>query len=639
MMSEELLIAILLIAPLIGFVINSIFRTSQNCKTSGSIATFAIFVSFVCSLLAFFQLVEQTSIERQLVANYFSWIHVGNLQINASFIIDEISVIMALIITGVGTLIHLFSIGYMDEDRRPAKYFAYLNLFVFNMLVLVLASNLPLMFVGWEGVGLCSYLLIGFWFSDPQKASAGMKAFIMNRIGDAALILGMFLIFIYLETLEFSDINLSAFGILEGGYNTPEWWTVAALLLFVGATGKSAQIPLYTWLPDAMAGPTPVSALIHAATMVTAGVYMIVRLHAFYLVSPLAMSVIAIVGVLTVVFAASIGIAQNDIKKILAYSTISQLGYMFLAVGVGAFSAALFHLTTHAFFKALMFLGAGSVIHAMQGQQDIRKMGGLKKSMPITYTTFLIGWLAIIGFPLFSGFFSKDEILWMSFHSPRGHILLWFLGVLGAGLTAFYMTRLMLLTFWGKEAWREDPATHPHESPYTMTLPLIVLGFLSMVGGFIGIPHIIGHFLHIPHLLEEWLVMPQVPGLMPANTSVEGLLMGASILVVLIFVGLAFYFVPQNTLESRFPKTYKLVSHKYWIDEGYDLWIVRPFVHLSQKLWQYIDVGLIDKATYKITDIIKASGVSLSQMQNGSLQQYAMYMLLGLAIISVILMI
>lgn len=640
MFASQGLIAILLLAPFVGFLIGAFRRKSKDVVVSGILATFAIFVSFACSLFAFFELLQQAPGQRQIAANFFTWLSVGNFQIDASFIIDEISVIMILIITGVGTLIHLFSIGYMHDDQRPSKYFAYLNLFIFNMLILVLGANLPVMFVGWEGVGLCSYLLIGFWFSDPQKASAGMKAFVMNRIGDAALILGMFLIFIHLETLDFSQINALATQALQlNDSDVSLWWTIAGLLLFVGATGKSAQIPLYTWLPDAMAGPTPVSALIHAATMVTAGVYMIIRLHAFYVLSPLAMGVIAVVGVLTALFAASIGLAQNDIKKILAYSTVSQLGYMFLAVGVGAFSAGLFHLMTHAFFKALMFLGAGSVIHAMQGQQDIRKMGGLRGSLPITHITFVMGWLAIIGMPLFSGFFSKDEILWMSFHSPRGHVLFWILGVLGAGLTAFYMTRLMLLTFWGKESWREDPAIHPHESPYTMTIPLLILAVLSVLGGYVGIPHIIGHLLHVPHFLEEWLHIQALPGLMPADAYLEWLLMGVSVGVALLFVCLAFYFVPQNTLEIKFSKIHKCLAHKYWVDEVYNKCLVQPFVKLSHKLWKYVDVGLIDKATYKITDMVKTSGVSLSQLQNGNLQHYAMYMLLGLAMLSVILLI
>ena len=635
MIRDEVILAVLLLSPFIGFLINAFRRKSKDHRTSGTIATFAIFISFVCCVLAFLRLLAKDPDQRQIVANYFNWISIGDFHINASFLVDQVSVIMGLVITGVGTLIHLFSIGYMSEDKRPSQYFAYLNLFIFYMLILVMGSNLLVMFIGWEGVGLCSYLLIGFWFSDAAKAAAGMKAFIMNRIGDAALILGIFLIFINMGTLEFLEINAFATQFLEQGGEVSSLWVIAALLLFIGATGKSAQIPLYTWLPDAMAGPTPVSALIHAATMVTAGVYMIIRLNVFYIAVPSAMMVIAIVGVVTAVFAASIGLLQNDIKKILAYSTISQLGYMFLAVGVGAFSSALFHLMTHAFFKALMFLGAGSVIHAMQGEQDIRKMGGLHKDMPITHSTFVIGWLAIIGFPFFSGFFSKDEILWMSYHSPRGDILFWILGVLGAGLTAFYMTRLMSLTFWGKRS--KDFKAHPHESSFTMTLPLILLGFLSIVGGYIGIPHFLGYF----HLLESWLPKTPLPGLTSPDTKVEVLMMAISVSIALLSAGFAFWMYVKKQgqlhLGLALQKIHKLIANKYWIDEAYNILIVKPFIYLSRKLWEIIDISIIDKTTYRITDLIRSSGVSLGHLQNGNLQQYAMYMLLGVAIISVIL--
>ena len=636
MIRNEVLIALLLLSPFIGFLINAFRRNIRNHRISGAIATSAIFVSFICCIFTFFRLLEQDYGQRQIVAHYFNWISIGDFHINASFLVDEVSIIMGLIITGVGTLIHLFSIGYMSEDDRPSQYFAYLNLFIFYMLILVLGSNLLVMFIGWEGVGLCSYLLIGFWFSDAQKAAAGMKAFIMNRIGDAALILGIFLIFINIGSLEFLEINTFAMRFLEDGEVASSWWFIAALLLFVGATGKSAQIPLYTWLPDAMAGPTPVSALIHAATMVTAGVYMIIRLNIFYLVTPAAMTIIAIVGVVTAVFAASIGLLQNDIKKILAYSTISQLGYMFLAVGVGAFSSALFHLMTHAFFKALMFLGAGSVIHAMQGEQDIRKMGGLHKEMPITYSTFVVGWLAIIGFPFFSGFFSKDEILWMSYHSPRGDIIFWILGVLGAGLTAFYMTRLMSLTFGGARS--KDFKGHPHESPFTMTLPLILLGFLSIIGGCIGIPHFLGPF---PHLLEDWLPRMPLPGLTSPDMKIELLMMFISVSIALFSAGVAFWIYVKKqghfNLSIGWQKIHRLIANKYWIDEIYNMLIVRPFIYLSRKLWELVDIGFIDKTTYRITDLIRSSGVSLGHLQNGNLQQYAMYMLLGVAIVSIIL--
>ncbi len=418
-MSQTSLMSILILSPLFGFLINGFRGKKNNCLVAGTVATIAAGLSFLAALALFNNLVSMPMETRKIVVSFFDWISVGGLNVPASFVVDPISAIMILVVTGVGSLIHLFSIGYMGHDDRPAKYFAFLNLFLFNMLLLVLGDNLLIMFIGWEGVGLCSYLLIGFWFKDDAKAAAGMKAFITNRIGDAGFILGMFVIFYQFGTLGFSEVIAKLPTLPEMGWTGP--LTLACLFLFIGAAGKSAQIPLYVWLPDAMAGPTPVSALIHAATMVTAGVYMIIRLHPMYLMAPNAMMVVATVGALTALISATIGIAQNDIKKILAYSTVSQLGYMFLGVGVGAFGAALFHLMTHAFFKALMFLGAGSVIHAMHEEQDVRKMGGLSKYLPVTYGTFLLGWLAIIGIPPFAGFFSKDEILWNAWQSTYGH--------------------------------------------------------------------------------------------------------------------------------------------------------------------------------------------------------------------------
>ena len=446
-MSSQFLVSILLLAPLVGFLINGFRYKSQKYRLAGTVASGAVGISFLSSLLLFNKLLAMPEGMRRIHVHFFDWIVVGDFKASASFVVDQISLIMLLVITGVGLLIHIFSIGYMSHDERPAKYFSYLNFFLFNMLLLVLGDNLLIMFVGWEGVGLCSYLLIGFWFTDSEKAAAGMKAFITNRIGDAGFLLGIFMLFATFGTVEFSALSSLMTGVPETSWGGAI--TLACLFLFIGATGKSAQIPLYVWLPDAMAGPTPVSALIHAATMVTAGVYMIVRMHEVFLMAPNVMMIIATIGALTALMAASIGMTQWDIKKILAYSTVSQLGYMFLGVGVGAFMPALFHLMTHAFFKALMFLGSGSVIHAMDHEQDIRKMGGLRKYMPITHLTFLLGWLAIIGIPPFAGFFSKDEILWYSFESPLGGPLLWFVGLVAAGMTAFYMTRLMALTFWG----------------------------------------------------------------------------------------------------------------------------------------------------------------------------------------------
>lgn len=636
-MNTTVLMSILLFSPLIGFLINGLRYKSKTAVLSGSIATGAAVISFLSAILLFMELLGLPPESRQIRMHLFDWIMVGNLRIEASFMVDAISAIMILVITGVGSLIHLFSIGYMHHDSGVTKYFAYLNLFLFNMLILVLGSSLPVMFVGWEGVGLCSYLLIGFWFTDTQKAAAGMKAFVANRVGDAAFLLGMFILFLQFSTLNFYELNGAMTGEASTSWLNPI--TLGTLFLFIGATGKSAQIPLYVWLPDAMAGPTPVSALIHAATMVTAGVYMIVRLNAVFLMAPQTMMVIAIIGALTAVMAASIGVAQNDIKKVLAYSTVSQLGYMFLACGVGAFGAAMFHLMTHAFFKALMFLGSGSVIHAMHEEQDIRKMGGLRKYLPITHWTFFLGWVAIIGLPPFAGFFSKDEILWLSFHSPFGHELLWLAGAIGATLTAFYMTRLMALTFWGKS--RVPKEIHPHESPPSMTIPLIVLGILSVVGGWIGIPHVLGEMIpgHPHNILEHWLhhsILP-IPGLQPADHALELGMMAVSVTLAAISAAVAYQFYVRSPetpvrIANSLGKFYQLVYNKYYVDEIYDRIIIQPTIRLSEILWFRVDVNFIDKITYKLGDLVRGAGGLVRSLQNGNIQQYAMYMSLGIII-------
>lgn len=655
-MSHELLIAILLLAPVVGFLLNGLRFRSSNYVLAGTIATGAVFVSFICAVMLFIQLVGLPAEERRLAVSFFSWIKVADFSVNAGFVVDQLSGIMLLIITGVGTLIHLFSIGYMHHDKGVTKYFAYLNLFIFNMLILVLGDSLLTMFVGWEGVGLCSYLLIGFWFTDSAKAAAGMKAFIVNRIGDAAFLLGMFILFTTFGTLNFHDLNALAPSTMDASWLGAV--TLGTLLLFVGATGKSAQIPLYVWLPDAMAGPTPVSALIHAATMVTAGVYMIVRLNPMFIAAPNTMMVVATIGAATAIMAALIGLTQYDIKKVLAYSTVSQLGYMFLAVGVGAFGAGIFHLMTHAFFKALMFLGSGSVIHAMSEEQDIRKMGGLKKYLPITHFTFLMGWLAIIGFPLFSGFFSKDEILWQAFSSPRGGVGFWVAGVFGALLTAFYMTRLMALTFWGKSRFehasgKAGKTIHPHESPALMTIPLIVLAILSVIGGFVGVPHVIGQYLgHISNFFEAWLeplirAIPAAEMHEMEGTNHEALewgLMSTSVVLVLCSAGLAyfFYIVQPGTSEKAkkfFGPAYKFVDQKFLVDEAYFKFLVNPLIEQSKKLWFYVDVNFIDKCTYWAADLTKGAGGLVRSLQNGNMQQYAMYIAIGVVVtLSFILM-
>ncbi len=629
-MSPELLIAVLLLSPLVGFLINGLLAKQNNKSAvrAGIIGTLASGISFLCAAILFSTLLGLNGEERHLHVFYFNWLEVGKFKADMAFLVDPISAVMIMIITGVGSLIHLYSVGYMGHDPKPAKFFSYLNLFLFNMLVLVLGDNLLLMFVGWEGVGLCSYLLIGFWFEDPAKAAAGMKAFITNRIGDAGFLLGLFMIFVTFGSVQFQELAKMTF--------TPEVAnlgpiTLATLFLFIGATGKSAQIPLYIWLPDAMAGPTPVSALIHAATMVTAGIYMIVRLNFLFVAAPTTMGVIAVVGAATAFFAASIGLLQNDIKKILAYSTVSQLGYMFLGVGVGAFGAGFFHLMTHAFFKALMFLGAGSVIHGMHEEQDVRKMGGLAKKMPITYFTFLCGWLAIIGTPLFSGFFSKDEILWNAYSSPLGSHALWVVGVLTAGMTAFYMTRLMALTFWGES--RVAPTVKVHESPLVMTIPLMALAFLSVVGGWVGIPHILTGG-HIPNIFEGWLdsSVKTIEG--AGSAGEEWMTMVVSVTVAGASAYAAYFlYVKRPKLVSELPKKFKmaynLIYNKYFIDEIYQWTLVKPLIQLSRGLWAYLDVRVIDRTTYLVSDIVKGTGDNLKLMINGNVQQYALYILFG----------
>jgi NADH-quinone oxidoreductase subunit L len=636
-MDSALLFAILLLAPLIGFLINGLRFKSHNGVLAGTIATVASATSFVCSLLLVCKLHELPLETRVIAVKFFDWIPVGDLNVAAGFVLDQISAIMILVITGVGSLIHLFSVGYMSHDERPAKYFAYLNLFLFNMLILVLGSNLLMTFVGWEGVGLCSYLLIGFWFTDPAKAAAGMKAFITNRIGDAGFLIGIFILFSTFNTLNYADLAARMPATAEVGLMGPI--ALACLCLFIGACGKSAQIPLYVWLPDAMAGPTPVSALIHAATMVTAGIYLIVRMSAVFMLAPSVLHIVAWVGAITALFAATIGITQWDIKKILAYSTVSQLGYMFLACGVGAFHAAMFHLMTHAFFKALMFLGSGSVIHAMHEEQDVRHMGGLRKYMPITHLTFVLGWLAIIGMPPFAGFFSKDEILAQAFTSPLGDKGLWVVGVVGAILTAFYMTRLMALTFWGKSRFGHD--VHPHESPLTMTIPLMVLGLLSVVGGWVGIPHVISEVLpmHPANLIEEWLdpAIAHFQHPEAAEPMLEWALMGISVGLAGISAWFAYdtYCKHPKRAESMaatMGPVYGLVSHKYYVDEFYFKAIINPIVDLGKRLWYYVDINVIDKATYVASDLVMGLSSFVRTSQNGKMQQYALYMALGLVL-------
>jgi len=577
----------------------------QNSAVSG-VCVGSVFVSFVFSLGAVWQLLERPAAERDAQKILFEWVPAGLTQTSSGklvnfvaewgLLLDPLSAVMILVVTGVGFLIHFYSIGYMAQEGGYYRFFGYMNLFMFSMLTLVLANNMLLMFVGWEGVGLCSYLLIGFYFLRKSAADAGKKAFIVNRVGDAGFLLGIFLSVGALGTIKFTEFAPA----LAAGHFTvgAPVITAIALLLFVGATGKSAQIPLYVWLPDAMEGPTPVSALIHAATMVTAGVYMVTRHNAMYQLAPLALDVVAVIGALTAIYAASMGLLQNDIKRILAYSTISQLGYMFLACGVGAFAAGIFHLTTHAFFKALLFLGSGSVIHALSGEQDIRKMGALWDKIPTTAKTFLIATLAIAGIPPFAGFFSKDEILGKTFeHSPA----LWGIGILTAGMTAFYMFRLVNMTFFGASRVPHDVEHHIHESPRTMTVPLMILAALSVVGGWIGWPASLGGSNRFEHFLDPVIARhgaEHVEAAAVHGGAIEYALMLASVLIALAGIWLARLFYIQRTdlpgkLASSFSGLYQLVYRKYYMDEVYDALFVNRAKDLGTTLALF-DAKVID---------------------------------------------
>ncbi len=638
--------------PLLGFLLNGLLGKKIGKGLVSCIGCSSVGASFLVAILVVSELVGRPAEERQLVQVLWDWMTIGNFHIDLSFMVDQLSAVMILVVTGVGFLIHIYSIGYMYEDDSYWRYFAYLNMFVFFMTMLVLGANYVVMFVGWEGVGLASYLLIGFWYQGNENADAGKKAFIVNRIGDFGFVLGMFLMFITFGSLSYLEVFPNALHMYENGYlafNAPV--TVAiCLLLFLGATGKSAQIPLYVWLPDAMAGPTPVSALIHAATMVTAGVYMVARTNVLYTLAPTALLVVAFVAATTALFAATIGILQNDIKKVLAYSTVSQLGYMFIGVGVTAYWAGIFHLMTHAFFKACLFLCSGSVIHAMGGDQDMRNMGGLAKKMPITYATMLIATIAIAGIPPFAGFFSKDEILWKAFtfpYYPLAGKVIWFMGTLGAGVTAFYMFRLIFMTFHGKFRGTEEQAHHLHESPPVMTVPLIILSILAIVGGWLGISPLIGHMLGgVPNVLEHFLepVFEHSQEIIAARSvipeyshTVEWGLMTLSVLVAVIGISLAYvvYMKKFPELPAKLAQTYalhhKLVYNKYYIDEIYFLIVVYPIYYFSIFLWKVIDAFLIDGICVNGPAWLTQKGsIAVGRLHNGHLQTYGAFMLMGL---------
>jgi len=620
-------LTLILLFPLAGVLVNLLFGLRRGEKFAGRVATGAIALSFLAGAWGFLSLLSLPPGQRALRSFLFEWIPVGSLSVKASFLLDPLSSVMVLVITGVGALIHLYSIGYMHGDRGAARYFIYLNLFVFSMLTLVLGDNFLVLFVGWEAVGLCSYLLIGFWYERDSAVEAGKKAFIVNRVGDFCFLIALFMILFHFGSLDFGVVLPQAASVLGAGTAAA---TLVCLLLFGGATGKSAQIPLYVWLPDAMEGPTPVSALIHAATMVTAGVYMVARTNALFALSPLAMGVVATIGALTLLMAGTIALVQNDIKRVLAYSTVSQLGYMFLAAGVGAYTAAIFHLMTHAFFKALLFLGAGSVIHALHGEQDIRRMGGLRAGLPVTHWTFTVGGLAIAGIFPFAGFFSKDAILFAAMTSPRGGLLLWLAGAAGALLTAFYMFRLIFKVFHGRCALPIEQQARLHESPPPMRVPLQVLALLSIAGGWVGIPLIHGADVFGAFLAP---VFPKAgDGHQEAVLEVAMMAVSLAIAFFGIFLAYRFYVQAQGVGASyarRWPGLYRLLVNKYWVDEIYDAWIVQPIKRGSIWAWRNFEEGFIDAAVNGAGAAVQAAGGAVRRLQTGYVKSYAVAMLAG----------
>ncbi len=632
------LIYLSVVFPLIGFLVNGLLgRKFKSEKVVGIIGSGAVGAAFLVVLAAFVETLRMPEEGRALIVTLFQWVKAGNLDVSIAYQIDQLSLVMGLVVTGVGFLIHIYSIGYMHGDKGFWRFFTYLNLFIFAMMNLVLADNFLLMFLGWEGVGLCSYLLIGFWydrkFEKSTTSDAAKKAFVVNRIGDFGFLIGMFLIYLNFGSLNFTTVFAKA-----GVGNIPEsTFTLIALCLFIGAAGKSAQIPLFVWLPDAMAGPTPVSALIHAATMVTAGVYLVARCSIIYASAPMALTVVAVIGLATAFFAATVGLVQTDIKKVLAYSTVSQLGYMFLAMGMGAFSAGIFHVVTHAFFKALLFLGAGSVIHGMHDEQDIRKYGNLKKYMPKTAKTFLIAAIAISGIPPFAGFFSKDEILWEAF--SVGGFGFWIFGVITALFTAFYMFRLYFLTFEGKERF-DSHHVHPHESPAVMTIPLMILAFLSIVGGFLGMPAIfVGEE---GNLFGRWLA----PIFKSAETKIftgaehshlmEILLMAISVAgaaLAIYFAKFVYLHKPEiaEKVSAKLKPIYTTLLNKYYVDEIYDAVVVNPIRLVSESfLWKITDVKLIDGLLNKSAALVDYLSGYIRKIQTGAVQFYAIIMMTGI---------
>ena len=615
--------------PLAAVLMNLLIGDRLGKRGTTVLACGSVIAAFAFALRAVLHLAALPEAERHVEEFCWTWMRVGDFSADVSFLLDPLSAVMVLIVTGVGSLIHVYATGYMSHDPSFRRFFLYLNLFMFAMLTLVLADNYLLLFVGWEGVGLCSYLLIGFWYERPSAAEAGKKAFIVNRIGDFGFMLGAFMLIAATGSLNFDRVFAAAPHVFAAGGAAI---TLATLLMFLGATGKSAQIPLFTWLPDAMEGPTPVSALIHAATMVTAGVYMLARSHVLFQLAPASMEVVAVIGAATALMAATIGLAQNDIKRVLAYSTVSQLGYMFMACGVGAFGAGIFHVMTHAFFKALLFLGAGSVIHALSDEQDMRRMGGLAPKLPWTHATMAVATLAIAGVPFFSGFFSKDEILSSAWAS--GHYGIWAVGILGAALTAFYMTRLYVLTFRGSSRLSHEAEHHLHESPPSMIAPLVVLAVLSFAGGYVGMP-----FQEGGHAFERWLrpVMEAgdvVPVHHELSRGAEWALILVSVLVAFIGIGGAFqaYLASPGiatSLRERFSGLYRVLDHKYWVDEVYDRLVVQPFMAVSVWLWRVWDSLVIDGLVNGVGYTLELGSGMLKLAQTGFVGTYALWIALG----------
>ena len=624
----ESILAFIILLPLFGFVVSGLFRNKLSKNLLGIFSSGTILVSFIMAIKLFVTLAQ--SEQKSFNYTYFDWIKAGDILIPFNVQLDPLSILMVLIITGIGFLIHVYSIGYMHEDEGFGKFFAYLNLFIFFMLLLVLGGNLLITFIGWEGVGLCSFLLIGFWYKTTEYNAAAAKAFIMNRIGDLGLLAGMFLILFHFGTLSYPELFVKI-----QAFQNIDILSLIALFLFIGAIGKSAQLPLYTWLPDAMAGPTPVSALIHAATMVTAGVFLIARFNVLYNLTPMVQHLICYVGIITSIFAGIIGLKQTDIKKVLAYSTVSQLGLMFLAIGTGAYGVAMFHITTHAFFKALLFLTSGSVIHGMHGEQNMIKMGGLKKLMPFTFLSMLIGSLAIAGIPPFAGFFSKDQILSVVYaHNP----VLFGLAFIASMITTFYMFRLMFLTFSNEFRSDEHVKSKVHESPLIMTIPLGVLAILSIVGGFMGVPAILGgnnRFMHFLAPVVGEMHHEEIPH------NIEMMLMGAAVIGSCVFIALAFYIyrinklIPSDDSKSMNPVA-KLVYNKFYLDEIYDFIIVKPIKTASYAFYEFVEKYVIDFAVDGVAKIANLGGVLVRTLQTGSLSAYLFMMVFGILVFLVL---